>query len=191
MDNMELISFGVFYIVIGLVLIIRKKIVVKKEHRNIFFLCIILAPFIINSTELVFYEKNLIIFIIFINILVIVPLTIFGINTGRNTYEIINVNTQSVVLAITNILKEKNIPYEEKDKAILLKDYDDKSIGYKKALDTVSIDFKSIKELSFYEEIKEELISKIKGIKIRVFPTSGFLFIVFGMILLLAGKYLI
>lgn len=68
-----------------------------------------------------------------------------------------NTDTKMVGLILTTLLREKGISYEENENAVILKDYDNKQISYKKSFDSVEVNLKEITDLSFYEALNREL----------------------------------
>lgn len=189
MNNIGLIFIGILSIIQGCILMTRKKLVIKGEHQNIYASLIFIAPFIQIAIETIFYDQTSIIPIILISIVILLPFLIFSFNRERNTYYIENSSIQMVIPIITSILNEKDISYEEREKAIFLKGYDS-SIYYKKSLDTIRLDFKDIQNISLQEEIIEELKRSIKENKSKIFPFSGFLFIGLGVLIFLVDKYI-
>lgn len=188
MNYIGLTLIGALYILIGLALITRKNIVLKKEYNSIFFSFVITLPQFANAIASMPEGKGYLLSVILIYSIIVGPFVIWGYSRGRNTYDIMNVNTEIVVSAITNILDDKNIEYEVKEKGIFLSECNN-HIYYRKSLDSVSVDFKEIKELPFYKEIVGELKCRIKENKLTVFPTSGLLFIVLGLICIGIEKY--
>jgi hypothetical protein len=128
-------------------------------------------------------------FIFFIIYFVVLPALWIVIMIGRGIYVITNTNDQMVVDTLMDMLDENGILYAEKKDKIFLKEYD-KDISYSESLNTVHINLKSIRDLSFYKEFKIELMSRIKDIDLTVFPSSGVFLIISGFIFIFVIEYM-
>ncbi len=128
------------------------------------------------------YELN----VLFINLFIIVLLIIIS----RGKFTLTNVTAEMVSTLLIQILEERSISYEERENYIYLKNYEDKCIYYKQSFNSVEINLRNIRTLSFFKEIKKELRLRIKRIESTVFPTIGVIFIVLGVIFMIAVKHL-
>lgn len=122
--------------------------------------------------------------------IIIIGMIIFFWVTFTGKYTLYNVNKEMVSTALTRILKEKNIAYKKIDDSFVLKDNDNKVIFYNQFLNTVEINLKHIKNLPFYEEIKQGLINKTKEIDKRLFSFIGIGHVLFGIVVIVVVQNL-
>ncbi len=102
----------------------------------------------------------------------------------KGKYDIANIKKGTLIPIITNLLDEKGIIYEVIDNSVVLTNYDNKKIKWREFLDSAEINFRDIRKLPIYRDIKDSLISKVKLFKETVFPIMGVFFIVAGIILI-------
>jgi hypothetical protein len=102
----------------------------------------------------------------------------------KGRYDVANIKTETLMPAITDLLNEKGIIYEVIDNSVVLTNYDNKKIKCREILNSTEINFRGIRRLPFYGDIKNSLISKAKLIKETVFPSMGVFYIVAGIILI-------
>ncbi|MBS4537095.1 hypothetical protein GOQ27_01395 [Clostridium sp. D2Q-11] len=162
-------------ILFGLIIMTRKKFMMRSEKiKVIVALMPLLAPSI-NFIEDVY---------IGIILVVIIPMMAIAIMVGRNKYFIVNINNEMISSLLMDILKEKNISYEERKKKLILTDYDNRTISYTQSLNTVELNLKEVKHLYFYKELKEELKYRIENINTSIFPSFGVFMIGLGLLFL-------
>lgn len=193
---------GILIIIYGLIVLTGRKFMIKREYDSIFTIFIIILFNIIRYIEYVLSSgrsNNIIsilldlryigwgemFYLLFIAFLFIVAVMI---NMGR--YTLTNVNSQMVLDTLTEILKEKEISYEEEVSSVILRDFDNKIISYKQSFNSVEVDLREIRKTSFYKELKKELGCRIKKIKVRVFPTTGLFLIGLGVITMAIPQYI-
>ncbi|SNS85431.1 hypothetical protein SAMN05446037_102424 [Anaerovirgula multivorans] len=165
---------GAIFILIGLILLTRKKFMVSKMYDASLITLIWISGIRFRAIDSMSYYHYII----------SIGMIIFFWVTFRGKYTLYNVNKEMVSAALTSILKEKNIAYKKIDDSFVLEDNDNKSISYNQSLNTVEIDLKHIKNLPFYEEIKQGLINKIKEIDKRLFPFIGIGHVLFGIVVI-------
>lgn len=169
-------------IVYGLIILTREKFMVRREYVGIFMLFIMLLTPGIRMFE----RGNWILFII----VFVIPFSSFLILMNRDRYILFNVNNQIVFSILIDILKEKNITFEREKNSIILKNYDNRRIEYSQSLNSVEVNFRGVRKLIISEEIKEELRSRIRKIKVKVFPLAGLFLITIGSIIMVTLLYL-
>ncbi len=171
--------WGTLIIICGLFLLTKKKLMVEREYSGIFmYLLIWLAPFATLGYELQY---------IFIFLL---PMCAIAFLVYRGRFTIYNVNIHIVSPLIIDILKSKNISYEEEKNSVILKGYDNRRINYTQSLNSVEVNFNEIRGLTICKEIKDDLRSRIRNVTTTVFPFTGIWFIATGVIILLILLYL-
>lgn len=170
--NFLYLLLGIFVTIIGFFLLTRKKFMVKNNYHILVLTIIVLAG-LSKAIKTSPTPYALIIFILGLAL-------IMG---GRGSYCVYNVNEKMIYSTLISILNEKGIHYMEDRNSVVLKDYNDKSISYKKqSNDSIVINLEDIIDLPFYGEIRLELRTKIKNIHDVIFPTTGVLLIVLGIV---------
>jgi len=172
---------GGLIILYGLILLTRNKFMISRKYDAIFiFIMATLNP----SIELIKMGYEFLI-LLFDCVILIVLLAI-----SNERYTLTNVNSQMVSNTLTDILKENDIVFEDDDDAIVLKDYDDKRIIYQQSLNSVEVNFKEIRKLPFYNDLKKELKYRIRINSIKLFPSTGVFLIVIGVTFIIILQYL-
>lgn len=182
MDFTIIKIFSVFTIAYGIVILTRKKIILKRMYESIFiFLLLMSKPLIDLSSQ----GHSLQYFFI-----VILPLALLYYLIIKDRYILININYEMALEALTGILRDLDISYEENKNTLLLIDHMGKKISFNQSLNTVDINFKEISDLSFYKSIKSQLKIRINKLEEKVFPYAGILYISLGVIMLILYQYL-
>jgi hypothetical protein len=114
-------------------------------------------------------------------------LLIFSYIIMTGVYDAINIQKRTMVSIITNVLDEKGIEYEIVDNSLVLADYGREEINYKGFSDSCGINFRGIMKLPFYNDVKDEFISRVLVNKEKAFPFTGALVVVIGILLILIG----
>lgn len=168
------------FILWGVILLIRRKLMVSK------ILISILGSFltIYSFTSISDMFPPIVVFLIILSFGILIVLL------GRGEYIVYGVNTNTISDILRDVLKEERISYEEKESLFKLKDYDDKTIGYKKSSDTVDIDLNDIRKLQIYDIIRDEIKIRIQDIESSLFPKSGIIYVLLGIGLLVFIEYL-
>lgn len=168
------------FILWGVILLIRRKLMVSK------ILISILGSFltIYSFTSISDMFPPIVVFLIILSFGILIVLL------GRGEYIVYGVNTNTISDILRDVLKEERISYEEKESLFKLKDYDDKTIGYKKSSDTVDIDLNDIRKLQIYDIIRDEIKIRIQDIESSLFPKSGIIYVLLGISLLVFIEYL-
>ena len=97
--------------------------------------------------------------------------------------EIFNLNVKVLFNPkdVAQCLEIKNIKYEVREDEIYLPEF------YKTilidSLMSISLDFKDIKDIDFYNDLVKKIKSGIKEIKLRYFPIEGMFYLIFTGIL--------
>lgn len=179
-DKIIIVINVMVFILWGVILLIRKKLMVSK------ILISILGSFltIYSFTSISDIFPPILVF------LIILGFGIFIVLLGRGEYIVYGINTSTISDILRDVLKEERISYEEKEALFELKDYDDKIIGYKKALDTVEIDLNDIRKLQIYDIMRDEIKIRIQDIDSTLFPKSGIMYILLGIGFLIFIQYL-
>ncbi|MFR9070387.1 MAG: hypothetical protein ACLVIU_08515, partial [Paraclostridium sp.] len=106
---------------------------------------------------------------------------IWGYRKNKHIYSIHNVKKTDVINIIEEYLEIKNIKYEVREDEIYLPEF------YKTilidSLMSISLDFKDIKDIDFYNDLVKKIKSGIKEIKLRYFPLEGMFYLIFTGIL--------
>ena len=100
---------------------------------------------------------------------------IWGYRKNKHIYSIHNVKKTDVINIIEEYLKIKNIKYEVREDEIYLPEFY-KTI-FIDSLMSISLDFKDIKDIDFYNDLIEKIKTGIKEIKLRYFPIEGMFFL--------------
>lgn len=168
------------FILWGVILLIRRKLMVSK------ILISILGSFltIYSFTSISDMFPPIVVFLIILSFGILIVLL------GRGEYIVYGVNTNTISDILRDVFKEERISYEEKESLFKLKDYDDKTIGYKKSSDTVDIDLNDIRKLQIYDIIRDEIKIRIQDIESSLFPKSGIIYVLLGIGLLVFIEYL-
>ena len=106
---------------------------------------------------------------------------IWGYRRNKHIYSIHNVKKTDVINIIEEYLKIKNIKYEVREDEIYLPEFY-KTI-FIDSLMSISLDFKDIKDIDFYNDLIEKIKTGIKEIKLRYFPIEGMFYLIFTGIL--------
>lgn len=170
--------FAALCLLYGIIISSRVKLMVKEEYETLFMT--FLGVFVLMELN---YGFNL----MFIGIL---PISILIILITSGRYVITNMKAHMVSSILIDILKEKEISFEEENNIIFLKDYDNKRIAYKQVSSSVVVNMKDIRNLSLNKELEAKLKSRIKKIDTIVFPTQGLFFIVIGIVSMVAIYHL-
>lgn len=169
------IMLAVLIILWGLLLLTKRKIMVRRVYEVIFVLLIVIsftAKLIDRGYNNGLQSLFLWFFIVFVLIIII----------NKEQYTIYNVTIEMVESTLINILEEKGLDFTKMNYNLVLTDYDSKQIYYDPSLNnTVEVNFKDIKKLSIYTELKQELERRIKDIELQVFPSRGIISIVIGV----------
>lgn len=167
--------FGAIGILYGILLLTRRKFAIRETYVNLFFPGVLILP---QMMEAIKEGKWLWAVPLLIGALILV------IAVGKHRITLTNVDSLMVATALTGVLKEQGISYEKYKNRIILKEYENKEIKYMHSLNSVSIDFNRIKDLPFYKEVEGALIHSIQKNDEKVFPSSGILYMVIGVVLL-------
>ncbi|MCC5910922.1 MAG: hypothetical protein JJT76_10850 [Clostridiaceae bacterium] len=173
-SNYFALLIAVIIVVKGCILLTRKKIIVKKEYIIIWVITLILF---ILARNINVYSS-----IPPYGLILLVPIPLVLLRTENGAHYLYNVNHKMVYVILTMLLQEKDIDYVEKGNTVVLKEFDDKEITFKKpSSDHVEISLKEIRNLPLYEEIKEELKARIKKNDEVVFPRTGVTYLIIGI----------
>lgn len=175
------IGVAIIFILWGLILIIKRKIMISEIIFN-------LLNF--GFTTFVFLHLQNRISPIGVAIISMI-IIIFNILIYKGKYIIFGVHCNSILPILKDVLKEENISYEEKEYFVQLTDYDDKCIFYNQSFDSVSIDLNEIRNLSLYENIAKELKNRISEIDLKLFPTMATIYITGGLSILVILKLIL
>ncbi len=173
---------GILIVIEGVFLVIRRKHMIWQGYEMLFGLFVATLKPAIDLVEIGYGLQ-----LLFIGVL---PLSILIIVISNGIYTLTNVNSEIVLSAITDILKEKDVPYEEEGGTITLKEYKNVRISYRKSLDSVIIDLDHISNLYFYQDFKKELRYRVKENRSKLFPSSGLFSILIGIIFIVVVQYL-
>lgn len=165
---------GILFVILGFILLTRKKFMIKKEYDILVSSFIMIAIFSGSiDTQPPGPPYALIIF---------APIALILIKMENGSYSLYNVDEKALHNTLANILKEKSIDYVEKGNSLILKSYHCKSISYKKQTrDSTTINLKNIRDLPLYEDIKQELRVGIEKIEDVVFPITGITLMALGI----------
>lgn len=184
--GINLNSLGIFlgisivYILLGIFLLFKRNSRVSQVPFELLHFSVILLNFFIvfNGT------KHLGIFLFGIILIGLIGLMY------QRKYIIFGLSINTVIEVLKEILDEEGIAYYEEERSFKLKDYGDKSIFYRKSRDSVEITLKEIRDLNFYETIKNKLKIKIQEIDERLFPTNGIFYLISGIGLMVVILFL-
>lgn len=182
MDLTVIKIFSVFTIAYGIVILTRKKFMLKRIYESIFIFLIGMSKPLIDLSSQGYSLQYFFI--------VILPLALLYYLIIKDRYILININYEMVLEALTGILKDYDISYEENKNTLLLKDYMGKKITFNQSLNTVDISFKGISDLSFYKSIKSQLKVRINKMEEKVFPYAGILYTSIGVVMLIVFQHL-
>ena len=174
---------SIAYIIMGIFLLVKRKFIISHIPFHL------LNFFVVIFNLFVVFNGNKILGIFIFSIILIVLISLMY----QKKYIIFGISYNKVLEILKDILNEEGISYYEEDSSLKLKDYDDKSIFYKRSWDSVEINLKEIRNLTFYKTIKVKLKIKIQGIDEKLFPTNGVFYLISGiglMMLILFLKYL-
>lgn len=189
---------GLIFIALGCLFLTRKKIIINRQYDMIF-ICTFtfggqaLIPFGRNFTDPYGFGGNanpswtdqyLLIVAAFYVLFVIISLIIV-----KGKYNIINVKIETIMPVIINLLDEKEIAYEVLEDSVVLTNYGNKKIKCREFLNAIEINFRGIMKLPFYGDVKDDLMSKVKLIKISVFPSTGVFSVIGGIILMIIAQF--
>lgn len=174
--------FSVFTIVYGIVILTRKKIMVKRMYESI-----LLFVFIMSRPSLELSSQGYSLQFFFI---VVLPLALLYYLILKDRYTFININNEMVSDALTEILKDLEISYEESKNTLMLKEFMGKKITFTQSLNSVEINFREINDLSFYKHLKTELKVRINKMERKVFPSTGIFYTALGVVMLVLFQYL-
>lgn len=191
---------GIIIIAIGCIFLTQKKIIIKQQYFIVFICTFILGAKAIDPSGGTFVDPygfvgNIISPIPRDQYLLIITslylfIVIISFITMKGRYGIENIKIETLIPAITNVLDEKGIVYEVIDDSVVLTNFDNKKIECRELLNSTVINFSGIIGLPFYGDVKDRLISKVKLIKERVFPTMGVFWIMMGIILIVTIQLL-
>ena len=168
--------FGIIFIALGCLFLTRRKMIISSQYSGL-----LVGTFIFGQLARNPIGTDQYLLLIAAAYLFIV---IFSYVIMKGRYIITNIKTETLMPAITDLLDEKEIIYEVIDNSVVLANYDNKKIKCTEFLNSTEIDFRGIRRLPFYGDIKNSLISKVKLIKETVFPSMGVFYIVAGIILI-------
>ena len=167
---------GIIIVAIGCIFLTQKKIFIKQQYFIIFICTFIFGGKAISPSGGMFtdpygFGENIISPIPRDQYLLIITafylfIVIISYITLKGRYEIENIKIETLMPAITDLLDEKGILYEVIDNSVALTNYDNKKIECRKILNSVEINFRGIRRLPFYGDIKDSLISKVKLMKL-------------------------
>lgn len=170
-------SLGIFlvisiaYILLGIFLLFKRKSRVSQIPFELLHFSVISLNFLV-----VFNGNKYLGMFLFVIILI----GLVGLMYQRK-YIIFGLSLNTVLKVLKEILDEEGIAYYEEERSLKLRDYGDKSIFYRKSWDSVEITLKEIRDLSFYETVKNKLKIKIQEIDERLFPTNGVFYLISGI----------
>lgn len=192
---------GIIMIALGCLFLTRKKIIVKQQYFMVCWCTVVfggkaIVPFGGTYIDPYGFGGSAIIPIWTDNyLLIIAGLYLFFVIISfvfmKGRYDITNIKSETLMPAITNLLVEKGIAYEVIDTSVVLTNYDNKVIKCREFLNSTEINFRSIIRLPFYVDIKDSLILKAKLIQETVFPIWGVIYIMMGIILIVAVQLIV
>ncbi|MCW3489778.1 hypothetical protein [Dethiobacter alkaliphilus] len=158
-------------VLLGLILFSGRRFVMNKEYELLLLMLVTLMPIIISSMADGFWG------------VIVPPILIYfiGVRVVKGRYTIYNVSAEMLETTLTAVLGENNIPYEQRKNAIVLKKDKNKSIRYTPSLNTVEINQSEIAGLPENRAIKEEVITRIRKMETRVFPSAGVFLVLLGI----------
>ncbi len=192
MFNTLTIFLGSIIILYGCVLLTGKRFMINRLYEGFFTFFIVMLKPTLDLYEMRYefikaVKKDSGLYLLPILLLALIILII---QRTRHRYIIANANSKMISATITDILKEKNISYEEAIDNVTLLDYDNKRISYKQSMNSVDVDLDDIQTINFYKELKEELRGRIKGIDLKIFPKAGFFYMTTGIVYIILMQYL-
>lgn len=177
------IGISIAYMLMGIFLLFKRNSGVSQVPFELLHFSVILLNFFVAFNR----NKHLGIFIFSIILIVLIGLIY------QRKYIIFGLSLNTVIEILKDILNEEGISYYEEERSIILEGYGDKSIFYRKSWDSVEITLKEIRDLTFYETIKDKLKVKIQKVDEKLFPTNGVFYLISGiglMMLILFLEYL-
>jgi hypothetical protein len=165
------IGISIAYMLMGIFLLFKRNSKVSQVPFGLLHFSVILLNFFVAFNR----NEHLGIFIFSIILIVLILLI------HQRKYIIFGLSLNTVVEILKNILNEEGISYYEEEGSLKLKDYEDKSIFYRKSWNSVEITLKEIRDLTFYETIKNKLKIKTQEIDEGLFPTNGVFYLISGI----------
>lgn len=167
-------------LICSVILLSGVKIMFNPRYvQVIMFICITYSPFstLIEGYKLGYTGISSIIIFIILFLLIF----IWGYRRNKHIYSIHNVKKTDVISIIERYLEIKNIKYEVREDEIYLPEFY-KTI-FIDGLINISLDFKDIKDMDFYNDLVKKIKFGIKEINLRYFPIEGMFYLIFTGIL--------
>lgn len=170
---------GLILILLGCLFLGRKKCIYRQSYDTIFVILILVG----NSANVYNFVNQGLLIVTTVSLIAISFSAFFS----KGIYSIVNIKNETTISILKNILDEKEIAYEEIYDSIELTDYDNKKIDFVESLNHVRINFRDIRKLPIYNEIKDNFIIKVKLDSTTTFPATGVSMLIIGTLLLVAS----
>lgn len=177
--NIFLMAMGVCIVVFGIILMTRRIITIRRIYFNVFLMVMVIIP------QMILGIWSLEILLIFSALFLIMLLLNFIFTDKYVTY---NINEEIARKVLPSVLDDEGISYSLNEDAILLES-ENKFISYILSQNTLDIDFQKIRKMSYYKKIKREFFSRVKGIEKIQKPTSGPVYLLVGIGLVVFGFF--
>lgn len=170
---------GIILILLGCLFLGQKKIIFRQNFDITLFILILFGNHVIVFN----LENQWLLIVAAVTLITILFSNFFS----KGIYSIVNIKNETTISILKNILDEQEIAYEEIYDSIELTDYDNKKIDFVESLNHVRINFRDIRKLPIYNEIKDDFIIRVKLDSTTTFPATGVSMLIIGTLLLVAS----
>lgn len=170
---------GLILILLGCLFLGRKKCIYRQSYDTNFVILMLFG----NSATVSDLGNQGLLIVAAVSLITILFSGFFS----KGIYSIVNIKNKTTIFILKNILDEKEIAYEEIYDSIELTDYDNKKIDFVESLNHVRINFRDIRKLPIYNEIKDDFIIRVKLDSTTTFPATGVSMLIIGTLLLVAS----
>lgn len=170
---------GLILILLGCLFLGRKKCIYRQSYDTNFVILMLFG----NSATVSDLGNQGLLIVAAVSLITILFSGFFS----KGIYSIVNIKNKTTIFILKNILDEKEIAYEEIYDSIELTDYDNKKIDFVESLNHIRINFRDIRKLPIYNEIKDDFIIRVKLDSTTTFPATGVSMLIIGTLLLVAS----
>lgn len=168
-------GLAIVILFIGCLFLTRKKFVFSKYCTMLLLFAIFLGP---RMVEMPAYRNSILDIVV---ILLFIPVVYFIV---RNRYTIANVDVEMMKNTIIAVLEREGVSYHVVNDHVISLDEMQKNISYYCSLNCAEINFKKVRDLPNFNLLKKEIFHSIKNTDTKVFPSTGILLLVMGLVVM-------
>lgn len=105
-------------------------------------------------------------------------------------FSVVNFKKEMFLPVLQEELDALGIAREEDDESLALTDHEGAEIKFREYTNTVEVNLRSIRKMSFYPELLAGLKIRIMAVESKVFPMSGVFYLILGIAFLLAMQWI-